>query len=134
MKKTFTVIEGRINEQPVTVGEFFLTLLHSATNTHILHLQSRSLSEHLALSDFYEGVVDLVDPIIEAYQGKNQTLVEYSSAYNPPMATGLDELKALSAYVQTNRNVIGADSELQNLVDGVQELIDSTIYKLTFLK
>lgn len=134
MKQTFKIVEGRINEELVTVGDFFLTLLHSATNTHILHLQSRSLSEHLALGDFYDGVVDLVDPIIEAYQGKNQTLVQYPNTYMPPMASGLEELKALSAYVQTNRNVVGADSELQNLIDGVQDLIDSTIYKLTFLK
>ena len=134
MKQTFTVIEGRINEESVTVGDFFLTLLHSATNTHILHLKSLSYSEHKALQGFYESIVDLVDPIIEAYQGKNQTLVQYPNVYTPPMASGLEELKALSAYVQANRNVVGADSELQNLVDGVQELIDSTIYKLTFLK
>lgn len=134
MKQTFKIVEGRINEELVTVGDFFLTLLHSATNTHILHLQSRSLSEHLALGDFYDSIVDLVDPIIEACQGKNQHIVEYPNAYTPPLANGLEELKALSAYVQANRSVVGADSELQNLIDGVQELIDSTIYKLTFLK
>jgi hypothetical protein len=50
------------------------------------------------------------------------------------LANGLDELKALSAYVQANRSVVGADSELQNMVDEVLALIDSTIYKLTFLK
>lgn len=134
MKQTFKIIEGRLNEQKVTLGEFFLTLLHSATNTHILHLQTTSYAEHKALKGFYDNVVDLTDSIIEACQGKNQHIVEYPHAYTPPLANGLDELKALSAYVQANRSVVGADSELQNMVDEVLALIDSTIYKLTFLK
>ena len=136
MKQTFTVIEGKstVKEEPMTAGEFFLTLLHSGTNTHILHLQSRSYSEHKALQRFYEGIVDATDSIIEAWQGKNKQLVEYPDMYMPPLATGLDELNALSSFVQANRSVVGSDSELQNLVDEVQSLIDSTIYKLTFLK
>ncbi len=134
MKQTFKIVEGRMNEQTVTLGEFFLTLLHSATNAHILHLQTKSYAEHKALQGFYENIADLTDSIIEACQGKNQHIVEYPHAYTPPMTNGLDELKALSLYVQANRSVVGADTELQNLVDEVMALIDSTIYKLTFLK
>lgn len=133
MKYTFST-ESKVNEQPATVGEFFLTLLHSATNTHILHLQTRSYSEHVALGAFYDSIVELVDSVIEAYQGKNQTIIQYPNTYFPPAPSGLPELKALSEYVQTNRNIVGSDTELQNLMDGVQDLIDSTIYKLTFLK
>lgn len=128
MKQTFS-----INEAQVTVGSFFLTLLHSATNTHILHLQSRSYSEHQALNSFYDEIVDLTDGVIESYQGKHG-LVQYPVEYAKPADTGLLELQALSVYVTLNRLVIGNDSELQNEIDSILNLINSTIYKLTFLK
>ena len=132
MKQTFKVVE--MKEAQVTVGEYFLTLFHSATNTHLLHLQSRSYSHHQALGAYYDGVVDLIDSLIEAYQGKNQTIVEYPNIYMPPASDALTELKSISAYVQANRGVVGSDTELQNISDEIQALIDSTIYKLTFLK
>jgi hypothetical protein len=128
MKQTFS-----INEAQVTVGSFFLTLLHAATNTHILHLQSRNYSEHQALGEFYDEIVDLTDGVIESYQGKHG-LVQYPIEYAKPADTGLLELQALSVYVMLNRMVIGNDSELQNEVDTILNLINSTIYKLTFLK
>lgn len=134
MKQVFNIKESKVNEAQGDAGELFLMLLHSATNTHILHLQSRSYSEHQALGAFYDSIVELTDGLIEAYQGKNQTLVQYPNTYYPPSSDGLTELKALSDYFIANRSTIGVDSELQNLADGIQDLIDSTIYKLTFLK
>lgn len=132
MKQTFNVVE--MKEAQVTVGEYFLTLFHGATNTHLLHLQSRSYSQHQALGIYYDAVVDLIDSLIEAYQGKNETIVEYPNTYTPPNRDALTELKNILAYVQANRGVVGNDSELQNITDEIQQLIDSTIYKLTFLK
>lgn len=134
MKKVFNIKESQVKEAEITIGDFFLTLLHSATNTHILHLQSRSYSEHKALGEFYEEIVDLTDDLIEAWQGKNGRLAEYPNTYQPPFENGLAELQELSAFVQINRGVVGTDTELQNITDEIQQLIDSTLYKLTFLK
>ena len=132
MKQTFKVVE--MKEAQVTVGEYFLTLLHGSTNTHLLHLQSRSFSQHMALGTYYQEVVDLIDSLIEAYQGKNQKIVEYPNIYYPPVDDALTELINISGYVIKNRGIVGNDTELQNITDEIQQLIDSTIYKLTFLK
>jgi len=132
MKQTFNVVE--MKEAQMTVGEYFLTLFHGATNTHLLHLQSKSYSQHQALGIYYDEVVDLIDSLVEAYQGKNQTIVIYPNVYQMPAGDALTELKNISAYVVKNRAIVGADSELQNITDEIQALIDSTIYKLTFLK
>jgi hypothetical protein len=132
MKQTFNVVE--IKEAQMTVGEYFLTLFHGATNTHLLHLQSKSYSQHQALGIYYDEVVDLIDSLVEAYQGKNQTIVIYPNVYQMPAGDALTELKNISAYVVKNRAIVGTDSELQNITDEIQALIDSTIYKLTFLK
>ena len=50
-------------------GEFILTLLHAVTNTHILHLRSKSYAEHMALGAFYEALPALVDEVAESIQG-----------------------------------------------------------------
>ena len=135
MKQTFKIVEGSmVKELPIEIGDFFLKLLHSVTNTHILHLQSNSYAKHKALQKFYESIGDSTDSLIEAWQGKNSQLANYPNSYTPPMMDALSELQDLSQFVQTNRLVVGTDSELQNIIDEIQQLIDSTIYKLTFLK
>ena len=42
-------------------------------------------------------------------------------------------LLLLDDYVRSNRSTVASDSELQNLIDEIQQLIDSTLYKLRFL-
>lgn len=118
------------------MGEFILTLLHAATNTHILHLRSRSFSEHMALGEFYQALPDLVDAVVEATQGRDGKLLDYPVSYYPPNQTGLEELKDLKDYVDETRHTadIPQDSEIQNAIDEIASLIDSTLYKLQFLK
>jgi hypothetical protein len=54
--------------------------------------------------------------------------------YHGPAATGLEELVTLGAYFSEGRNDLPQDSEIQNLCDEIQALIDQTTYKLRFLK
>lgn len=114
-------------------AEFFMTLLHAATSGHILHFQTRSYSEHMALDGFYSSLPGLVDGVVEAYQGKYGLILDYPNGYALPVGQPIEFVSALGDFVTTNRDSIGSDSELQNLIDGIMELIDSTIYKLRFL-
>ena len=116
-----------------TVQSFVMCLLHAVTNTHILHLQSRSYSEHMALGDFYEGLDDLADSFIEQYQGKYGIIEGYKAEYELP-TPALEYLVSLNDYVKQAREELPQDSELQNTIDEIASLIDSTIYKLRFLK
>ena len=45
--------------------EMVSILLHSQTQAHIFHLQTKSYSEHKALQNYYEGIDGLVDGVIE---------------------------------------------------------------------
>jgi hypothetical protein len=116
------------------VGDFFATLLHSATIAHQLHFRSRSFSEHKALGKFYDEVVELVDDLVESYQGK------YGIVENYPFEMELDTnssekfLSDLSEFVTANRKGVAPDSEIQNKIDEIQALINSTIYMVRFLK
>ena len=118
------------------MGEFALTLLHAATNAHILHLKSKSYSEHMALGTFYEELPGLVDAVVEATQGRTGQLIDYPVQYYAPANSGLEELEMLKDYLDEERHKEGIpqDSEIQNLIDEISALIDSTLYKLRFLK
>ena len=114
-------------------GEFLLTLLHAVTNAHILHFKTKSFSQHMALGTFYEELPDLVDTLTEAIQGLTGELVEFPADYYAPAETPLQELQDLKDYVKDNRGSLPDDSEIQNLVDEVADLINTTLYKLKFL-
>lgn len=133
MKKIYSIKEAEVVLPSVTIGEFFLKLLHAATNGHILHLQTKSYSEHKALQNYYEGLPDLVDAIIEQYQGAYQKIVEYPATYEAPNPDALQEVMAVRDFLAKNRSVVGDYTSIQNQVDELMSLLDSTVYKLTFL-
>jgi hypothetical protein len=89
----------------------------------------------MALNTFYTELPEKVDDLIEAIQGLTGEIIQYPVDYYPPLDNGLDELEALKEYVQSERHIVlPQESEIQNLVDEIAQLIDSTLYKLRFLK
>ena len=117
-------------------GELLITLLNAATIAHVLHLRSRSYSEHKALQGLYEGLPGLVDGVVEVWQGKNGELVDFpdQTVEVADQEDAMVFVMYLKMVLEENRGVLGGASEIQNLVDGIAELINSTLYKLTFLR
>lgn len=111
-------------------------LLHSQTQVHIFHLQTKSYAEHKALQGYYEGIDALVDGLIESYQGKYDIITQYNSVKNEDYKSVeqvIKYFKSLDAMIDKNRKEV-KESFIQNQIDTVQELINSTVYKLKFLK
>ena len=119
---------------PARAAEFFKALLDSVTTGHLLHLQSRSFSQHTALGDFYSELEDLADGLIESYQGKYGIVTDYPEGPSMPNNDPISFMTKLSDFVRTTRAGVASDSELQNDIDTIQSLIDSTLYKLTNLQ
>lgn len=117
------------------VMQFVQCLLHSVTNAHILHFQSLSYSQHMALSAYYDEIGDLVDGFVEAFQGKYGLLTNYKAEYELPATEPVVYLTYLKDEVASLRKApkFPQDSELQNEVDTIANLINSTLYKLRFL-
>lgn len=115
-------------------AEFFKTLLDAVTAAHLLHLQSRSYAQHIALGEFYSELEDLADGLIEAYQGKYDIVTGYPMGPSLPNADPVAFMSQLSDYVRRTRAAVASDSELQNDIDSIQTLIDSTLYKLKNLR
>jgi len=112
---------------------FLATLLHSATNTHFFHFMTDSYAKHKALAKYYEGIVDLVDQLAESYMGKYGKLTSFPSVYHQPKDP-IKYMESLQNFVADARQDLPQDSELQNVIDEIADLINSTTYKLKFLK
>jgi hypothetical protein len=134
MKKYTASVEAQ-HKGADPVMDMVMCLLHSVTNAHILHFSTTSYSAHKALKSFYEDIGGLVDGFVEAFQGKYGLLTDYKAEYALP-ANPIDYLNYLKAEVEKLRRdpAFPQDSELQNEVDTIANLINFTIYKLRFLK
>ena len=115
-----------------TCGALIMELFHSRTNAHVQHLRTRSFAAHKALGEYYDEVVGLADSLAEATQGRygllNYPETPYKAETDPIMG-----LRTLRRYIDDNRAGMTPDSELQNIIDEIVALIDSTLYKLEFL-
>jgi hypothetical protein len=116
--------------------EMVCNILHSRNQAHVFHLQTQSFAEHKALNDYYDGVVALFDGIVESYQGKYGIIKNFKTFKIEQYRNGkktISYFERLLDIIEENRDSVD-DSYLQNQIDTVQELINSTIYKLRFLK
>ena len=116
--------------------EMISILLHSKNQIHVFHLQTESYAEHKALGNYYEGIVDLIDGIVESYQGKHGIIKGYSSGKIEDYKSGeqvISYLEKIDLVIEKNRKSI-KESYIQNQIDEVQTLLYSTLYKMKFLK
>ena len=112
---------------------FAATMLHSATNTHFFHWNTDSFSKHMALGDYYDEIVELTDDLVEAYMGCYEQIKTFPSVYHQPK-DAIKYLDSLNKFVDEARKDLPQETQIQNIIDEIAQLIDSTLYKLRFLK
>lgn len=90
----------------------------------------------MALGAFYEGLEDLTDSLTEVIQGKYGILGGYTANYDLPSDDPVAYLEQVAGYVEASRRSswYPQDSNIQNETDNIASLIDSTLYKLRYLK
>jgi hypothetical protein len=117
-------------------AEMMSILLHSQTQAHTLHLQTESYSEHKALQNYYEGIDGIVDGLVESFQGKYGIIKGYKSMNLQEWKSTEDTVKYMKGLCEKVIELRDCceDSYIQNQIDTVCELINSTLYKLRFLK
>jgi DNA-binding ferritin-like protein len=117
------------------------TLLASRDQAHIFHWQTTgtgAYATHKALNKYYDAIPDMVDALVEAYQGKHGILKGYEPAerfdeYSKDVA--IKYFKALVTYLDRVYNKIPKeDTNIINQLDAFKDLIYTTIYKLENLQ
>ena len=121
-----------------TMANFVSTFFASRTQAHIFHLQVKgpgAFAAHMALNAYYDGIIPLIDALVESFQGRYGIITGYTCEKqwieNPNDAVKYFE--ALCMYVEKNRASLPQDSYIQNQIDEVVALIESTKYKLSKL-
>jgi hypothetical protein len=113
----------------------FISQLHTSKQQAIVwHHQTDDFSTHKALQNYYDGVLEHIDGLVESVSG----------IYGRPMGYSVQTLKdyqdtemvimyfqELYAYLQNQRVTLYNESWIQNQIDEIAQLIAETIYLLT---
>ena len=114
-------------------------LMNAATSIHKLHLKvtgAGSYAAHKALNDLYDALPGHADDLAEGYQGAAEVLLSYSETSPRTLSTVQDAL----AYIREITTMVSnlqakmPYSELVNDLDTIKSTLNSTKYKLLFLK
>jgi hypothetical protein len=116
------------------IQQFLGLLFASRDYAHKAHLNTDSFAQHMALGDFYDGIIDLADSLAEAWMGRNLQKIGNIPSINPPKGDCLSVMKRLLEVVQDTRDFVSDDTVLSNIMDEIEALYSSTLYKLKFLK
>jgi len=93
-----------------------------------------SFAKHMALGEFYDGVIDAIDSLVEAYQGAFK-LIGSIPAPETPKGDVLKLLEADADWIEAHHDEIcEGNRAVANLLDTVTDTYLSTIYKLRNLK
>jgi DNA-binding ferritin-like protein len=111
--------------------------LHSRTQAHTFHLGVKGIgahSAHVALGEYYSEIGDIIDGLVESYQGKFglikfQPVSGLDTNCNIKNIIGYFE-KLCSALDKLRQDEKLKSSYLQNQIDNIEELLYSTKYKL----
>ena len=114
----------------------FIGMLFLARDvTHSTHLNTRSYAKHVALNEFYDGIIDLADKFAEAYQGKYGLIGPISLMSAKKTGNVVEFLEdQVEELMEMRYKVVEKEcTPLQNIIDEIFGLYYSTLYKLKFL-
>jgi hypothetical protein len=130
--------EGENTGSAVTL---FSKLFESREMAHIYHLQVNgemgSHAAHKALQKYYEDVLDLIDELLETYQGQYGIVDGYETIDTAETKTKekVEYFEGLAEFVKHGRKAISLeDTHLHSIIDDIVVLIYRTLYKMRFLK
>ena len=117
-------------------GKFFGKLFQLRDEIHLNHLRVSgvgSYATHKALNEFYDGLLDLIDSLIESYQGKYGIIdIEIPSSSKSDSIKCLEELVKMTD--EGSAYLLFSESYLRNQIDEISTLTYQTLYKLKNLK
>ena len=123
------------------VVKFFSKLFESREMAHIYHLTVKgemgSHAAHLALNEYYDGILGFIDEMIEVYQGQYGIIEGYETIDTSETQSKdkIDYFEELVKQIREDRKSINSeDTHIHNIVDEAIALMYKTLYKLKYNK
>jgi hypothetical protein len=116
-----------------------MELMNARNSFHKLHLKvtgEGSYAAHIAIGDFYDGLPGHADTLVEGYQGVSEKILvckDVACRTLDTVADGVAYLRDIYAMINKLQGMLPY-SEIVNNLDLVKDSINSTKYKLLFLK
>lgn len=100
---------------------------------HLAHWKTKSYAEHKALNEFYDGLLELIDGFVEQHQGAYGKRMDIKLAEDDQKANIREVLEYQAEWIEMYRYQIceREESALQNTIDEILRLYQSTAYLLT---
>lgn len=118
----------------LSAPSLFGNLLSYRTHAHLLHLKSKSYSEHEALGEFYKELLEQTDDLIETYQGQ-YGIIEIETKTISKTSSAAEFLKNAVEEIKNAREQFKKeDTHLHNIIDEIIALTYKTLYKVNNLK
>ena len=128
--ETAIVTVDNTNEQDFNVGNFFGELFRSRQVAHNQHLDDSKFAQHTALQLYYEGIIPLIDPLVESYQGLKGKVKITVNAVSTGEEQIVPYLEELYNTAKSSKDMFNDMPNIQNQIDTILDLISSTLYKL----
>ena len=113
----------------------------SRDQAHVFHWQTTgpgSFAAHTALATYYDAIPDMLDALVETYQGKHGIIDGYTAPDNfasYDKSTAVKYFKGLAIFLEKAYDKIPKqDTNIINQLDTFKDLIYVTIYKLENLQ
>jgi hypothetical protein len=123
-------------------SKFFSKIFEARQMAHIYHLQVKgdmgSHAAHIALNEYYDGLLDLLDSLIEAYQGQYEVVENYEliDTKDTNSKDKIEYFTELTTFIKDTRKMafLEEDTHLQNTIDEIVALTYRLLYKLKYNK
>lgn len=110
------------------IKELIDKMFDSRNEAHLNHWKTKSFSQHQALGDYYEGVIELLDKYVEAHQGAFGVVDNETVNINK-------KLNADIVWITEHRaEITQGVPALENILDELVGLKLKTLYKLENLR
>lgn len=142
VKEVETIETEEVNDKDMSNPvKLFSKLFESREMAHIYHLQVNgeegSLASHLALGDYYDNILELIDSLIETYSGQygivdGYDIIDTNATRTKEKVAYFEDLAEFIKYAR--KSISAEDTHLQSIIDEVVALVYRTLYKLKFMK
>lgn len=113
------------------IEELIDKTFHIRNSSHIAHWKTKSFSEHMALGDYYEDIIEKLDEIIEVSQG-TFGIIGKMEEQDEDISKSINDMVI---WLNENRSDIAKNiPSLENIVDELTALNMRTLYKLENLR
>lgn len=111
-------------------NQYFINLLEFVTQLRILHWQTKSYAEHMALGSLYDNLSSKMDTLVETYSGK-ESLPDFSKSIDLTnyVSSPYSYLKSMSGET-VNELETNTDEGIKNILADIINDINKTIYLL----